>query len=142
MKKLLSLIVAGTLSLVLAGWALSQVPASLVRSGIIIGTAGAQSAISGSAQFNPSSGSIASLVTRGVVTGVTYTSAGLYAVTISGSPSNYIVLSMGGDDTNIPIGQIAPIANKTSSGFSINFHATNTSGSFDPALVMLAVIVQ
>jgi hypothetical protein len=43
MKRTLSLILAGTLSLILAGWALSQVPASLVKSGIIIGKSAAQS---------------------------------------------------------------------------------------------------
>lgn len=43
MKKLLSLVFAGTLSLVLAGWALSQVPAALVRSRFVIGNSSAQS---------------------------------------------------------------------------------------------------
>jgi hypothetical protein len=43
LKHLFSLIFAGTVSLLLAGWALSQVPAVLVKSGIVPGNAAAAS---------------------------------------------------------------------------------------------------
>jgi hypothetical protein len=140
MKKLLSLIFAGSISLFLAGWALSQVPASLVRSGIVIGTASGQGSASivGTAVFNPSSGSISGLVTTGIISGVSYSGVGSYAVTITGSPSNYLVIVSGADDTRLVVGQILPVASYTSSGFTASVGDNSTR--FDPPVCFVTVI--
>jgi hypothetical protein len=135
MKKLLSLIVAGTISLVLAGWALSQAPASLVRSGIIIGTAGAQSSVHGTATFNPSAGSIGSLVVTGCITGVTYTSAGTYAVALSGCPASYAVAFGCGHPSIVCIDQ----TNGTQSSSGFTMFNDSTSALYDPSYISVTI---
>jgi hypothetical protein len=99
MKRLVSIILAGTCSLILAGWALSQVPAALVRSGIVIGQTAAQSSgVHGTAVFSATGGTISGLHVTGCVTGVTYNSTGSYLVALSSCPANYVAAFSGGDN--------------------------------------------
>lgn len=137
------IVLAASLSLILAGSALSQVPAALVRSGIIIGTASAQgsSNVLGTATWNPSGASIGSLYTSGIVTGVTYSSAGNYAVTVSGSPTNYVVTGSVVNGASIGFVSVAT-GTYSSSGFTVLTAAINPVSVVDFNLVTIAVIKQ
>jgi hypothetical protein len=99
---LLSLILSGS-CLLLFGQAVPR------HSGGVIGTA----------SFNPSSSNIALLVTDGVISNVTYTAAGEYAVVLTGQPdANYgltLVVSSAIASRTATLKEVS----KTSAGFSI-----------------------
>ena len=139
MKRWISLILAGTCSLILAGWALSQVPAALVRSGIVIGQTAAQSSgVHGTAVFSATGGTITGLHVTGCITGVTYNSTGSYLVAISGCPANYGVQLSGGDSASGIVVQIDPVSSYLSTGLTLQA-LTLTGGVYDPGLVFIAV---
>ena len=60
-------------------------------------------------------------------------------VTISGSPSNYIVQLSVGDTISGVTAQIDPVASYTSTGFTVQVLA-NASSIYDPGLVFITVI--
>ena len=93
----------------------------------------------GTAKFSASGGTISGLVTAGGVSGVTRTGGGAYAVTLTGSPSDYLVIGTGGD-SSVPfiISQIDPVSSYGTSGFTIQFFGGGAV--YDPAQVFITVI--
>ena len=134
-KRLLSLVIVGSLIVLLAEWGLSQVPAGFLRSGIVTGQT---PTVAGTASFSATGGSIGSLVTTGCITGVTHTSTGRYTVALTGPPSNYLVTLSLGDSTAVVTPQV--VGPLSSTGFLIQSWATVNAAVYDPALVMISVI--
>ena len=94
----------------------------------------------GTAKFTTSAGVIGGLVTQGQVSGVTRTGTGAYAVTLTGSPSAYLVIGTGGDATEpFIISQIDPVTSYGTSGFTIQYFGGGAA--YDPALVFITVIL-
>lgn len=82
-------------------------------------TGPAGSAALGTAFFNVSGGVISNLSMTGVITSVTRTATGKYAVGLTGVTSaNYKVTWGFGDDASIVVTQISPVSSYTTTGFS------------------------
>lgn len=106
------------------------------------GGGGGSGGILGIAGFNASSGTIASLVFDGIISGVTRTSTGLYAVafTTAEADANYAV-SITGIDNNS--GEVVGFLSGTTSdytttGFNVLFQ--NAGAAFDPHLVRISIL--
>lgn len=83
----------------------------------------------GTASFDASAGSIASLVTKGCISNVTYTSTGLYAVTFTGSPTNFVIVMQLSNDSGTYVGIPSIVYNSlSSSGFSMKVIQVNGGG--------------
>ena len=67
-------------------------------------TAGGAGSVIGTATFNASTGSVANLVKRGVVSAVSRTSTGIYAVTLSPAQSDIAVTATAADDSAVATG--------------------------------------
>ena len=94
----------------------------------------------GTAKFSASGGTISGLVTQGAVSGVTRTGTGAYVVTLTGSPSDYLVIGTGGDATEPFVSaQIDPVTSYGTSGFTIQYFAGGAV--YDPALLFITVIL-
>lgn len=139
MKRLLSIILAGTLISFLATWGLSQVPASLVKSGLILGNSGASATLSGTATFTIVGTSITGLRTNGLITNVTRSSTGVYVVTLTGASAGYAIQAIGGSSTATITFQLNPAASYLTSGFTITAVA-NVATLVDPDFVSISVI--
>ena len=87
----------------------------------------------GTATFNAVSGSISTLVHNGVITGIDYLATGRYTINLSGQPdANYIALaSLGGNGTDGTWTCDIPVANKKTSGFTleVRFNGSKSDGS-------------
>jgi len=132
-KHLLLLTAAATLALL----AIAQVPAGLVPAGMILGNSSA-SGSSGTAKFSMSTGAITGLVMTGCVTGVTRSSTGTFAVTLSGCPSNYLPVLSGGDSSSGIVVQVDPVASYGSSGFT-GQGISLAGAAYDPGLVCVVI---
>jgi hypothetical protein len=74
-------------------------------------------------------GSISGLVMEGVITGVSRTSTGIYVVTLTGAPSNYLVHVQLSNDSGTFIGAASIVYNSVSgSGFTIQVVQINGGG--------------
>lgn len=95
----------------------------------------------GTAIFDASGGSIGSLVTSGVISGVTYTSAGTYAVTLSPTQTNYVVLAIAEENsgTYVPICCISP-GSRSSGGFTLLTVSLQSPAARDFPYVAIAVV--
>jgi hypothetical protein len=94
--------------------------------------------IAGTAIFSATGGSIGGLTVSGCITGVTYTSIGIYVVALTSPPANYKVFLTPEDTTNFVILQTE---SQTSTGFGII--ASNmypSPGRCDPAGINLVII--
>jgi hypothetical protein len=139
MKRWISIVLAGTLSLILAGWALSQVPAALVKSGLVIGSSVAQgSGVHGTAVFSATGGTISALHVTGCVTGVTYNATGSYLVALSSCPANYAAAFSGGDSASGIAFLIDPVSSYLTTGFTLQVLSLSQS-AYDPALIFVTI---
>ena len=109
---------------------IAATPIWVMNAGISSGTQSGSASIVGTAVFG-ALGSITGLVKTGIVTGVTYTSAGQYAVTISGSPSNYLVDASCGENASTDFA-LVNVLNGTyaASGFTVGALAANGGFAF------------
>lgn len=144
MKRLLSLLIAGTLIAMASFLLLGQVPASFLRSNLTLSGQAQSSNTLGTAVFT-AAGSIGSLYKSGSVSGVTYSTTGTYAVTLTGSPTNYVVTAIA--EQSAPAGSLLcflSIANGTrlASGFTLVNTCVNPVEVADPASVTLTVTKQ
>ena len=142
MKRWISLIFAGTFTLILAGWALSQVPAALVRSGIVIGQTTAQSSgVHGTAVFSATGATITGLHVTGCVTGVTYgTQTGQYLIALSACPTNYVVQFSAGDGAQEVVGNLNLPSTYLATGFTAQYFSLGgVPALYDPALVFITI---
>lgn len=106
------------------------------------GGGGGSGGILGIAGFDASSGTIASLVFDGIISGVTRISAGLYAVafTTPEADANYAV-SVAGIDNNT--GEVVGFLSGTTSDYTTSgFHVLfqNAGTAFDPHLVRISIM--
>lgn len=93
----------------------------------------------GTASFDASGASIASLVNDGVITGVVYTSLGVFEVTITLQPNtNYIVVL--GSSQVAGQGVTCNYGSKTTTVFVIQTYDPRSEVFVDPALVSVAVL--
>ena len=130
MKRYASLLIVGTLAALASCLLIAQVPVSFLNGGIVFGGTHAQSStqVIGTASFN-GVGSITSLVTAGVVSGVTYNSTGNYTVSISPSTSNYLVFVQCSNDSGTFVGIPSIIYNSVGgTSFGINIIQVNGGG--------------
>lgn len=102
------------------------------------GGGGGGGGLLGTAIFNPSAGSIGSLVIAGIVTGVVYNAVGRYTIQLSGSPTDYLPQVMIGNDSGIDSAEVNPVANYGTSGFDIAV-VLSASSLTDPARVYVCV---
>ena len=92
-------------------------------------TPGGGSGVLGTAIFDASGGSIGSPVYAGNISGVSYTSTGIYVVTLTGSPSNYLVTGIVSNDSGTFIGIMNVVYNSVgTSGFTVTVHQLNGGG--------------
>lgn len=97
--------------------------------------------IVGTATFNPSAGSIGSLVTTGIVSGVTYTTTGTYAVSVTGSPTGYLVSGITAQNSSsgeITILELSS-AGLGTTGFTLLAVGVNPNQLADPNFVSVLV---
>ena len=92
----------------------------------------------GTATFNPSGGSIASLVIRGAITGVTYNNVGKYTVSMTTQADiNYLVSVQCGDNSLLSFpGLTVPLRTNGFDFYLLNYNASNFN---DPHLVNVVV---
>jgi hypothetical protein len=109
---------------------------NISSTGSVCGSGGGGGA-HGTAVFSAAGGSITGLHLAGCVTGVSYTSVGTYAVTVSGCPTNYNVELSAGDNGQQVILQAA--GTYSSSGFTMYSTQIATIGRYDPALVWVTI---
>lgn len=95
----------------------------------------------GTAVFSASGGSISNLVMAGVVSGVTRTGTGTFAVTFTANQSNYVVTAMANDDNTYNVFTKLSGTDTTPPVSGFTFITINPGIAFvDPKLVMVAVI--
>jgi len=96
--------------------------------------------VHGAAVFSANTGAIPGLHVSGCVTGVTYTTAGQYAVSLADCPANYLVEFTAADSINVPIINVYPAASYATTGFSVGSFGNGGAIWYDPALVFVTVI--
>ncbi len=102
---------------------------------------GGSGGVVGTAIATYSGGTFTLTHTTGIVTGWTRSSAGHYAVTLSGSPTNYHPIFSASDSTYVCEMDIYPVASYGSSGFS--FVTLNTGGaSYQDCAIQFLTITQ
>lgn len=104
-------------------------PAQAAHSGGVIGTATFES-----------SGSVGAVITTGIISGVTYTSTGVYAVTFSPNQpdTGYIVIanSVGGDVHGVGV----PSPSKNTTGFELTSIRASDGAPHDPTSIELVIL--
>jgi hypothetical protein len=104
---------------------------------------GAPTAI-GAVTFTVSGGAVTVVKSSGVVSGVSYSSTGTYAVSLTGVTGTYYVLTTGYGVVSTSVGNLIPLgSSQTTSGFTINACTmSNNCGTFNDVGGVTAIIFQ
>jgi hypothetical protein len=113
---------------------------SFVGHDAAVNAAAVKPSVHGSAVFTANTGAITGLHVAGCVSGVTYITAGQYAVALDDCPANYLLEFSAADSINVPILNVYPAASYTPSGFSIGSFGNGGALWYDPALVFVTVV--
>jgi hypothetical protein len=124
------------ISAVLTG-TIAATPIWVINAAIATGTVTAAGA-HGSAQFSATGGTITGLLVTGCVTGATYSAMGIYAITVSGCPSNYGIQLTIGDNSTFTAALVYA-GTYSGTGFTVLVDTATVSGSYDPALVFITI---
>lgn len=93
----------------------------------------------GTAVFSTDTGAITGLTVTGCITGASYITTGHFSVSLSGCPANYSISLTMGDDTDIGVVNLNPIASYLATGFSIAAYELGLARFFNPHFVFVTI---